>query len=62
MKVILNPDKEKVKQIREKLKLNLNHCPCRLLADDNSLCPCLDFRETQECICQLFIKAEENND
>jgi len=62
MKVILNPDKEKVKQIREKLKANSNHCPCRILTDENSLCPCLDFRQTQECICELFVKVEENND
>jgi len=62
MKVILNPDKEKVKQIREKLKNRNGHCPCVLVEDDSSICPCLNFREGQKCICGLFIDVEENND
>ena len=41
----LNPDKEFVKQFREKLKENQGHCPCRLIKNEDTKCMCKEFRE-----------------
>ena len=52
----LNPDKEKVKKVREALKVNNYYCPCVLIQDENTKCPCKQMREKQKCICGLYIK------
>lgn len=57
----LNPDKEFVKQFREKLKENQGHCPCRLIKNEDTKCMCKEFREqtTGWCHCGLYYKEEE---
>lgn len=61
IKVITNPDKEYVKEIRKKLKENQGYCPCRLVKNEDTKCKCKEFRdmvannEVGECHCGLFI-------
>lgn len=65
MKVIVNPDKEIVKEIRQKLKENDNYCPCRIQKTKDTKCMCKEFREmlnngiTGECHCGLYISSKE---
>jgi len=51
---ILNP-KTKDKII-SRLEKRDNHCPCVVEENDDTLCPCLNFRTTGHCCCNLFIK------
>jgi len=60
IKIILNPDKKYVKEIREAIKLNQGYCCCKLENTIQNFCPCKEFRETKECCCELYIKEEEN--
>ena len=45
MKIILNPNTEIVKEIRQKLKENNNYCPCRIQQTKNTKCMCKEFRD-----------------
>ena len=59
MKVILNPDKEIVKKIKEGLKKNNGYCPCRIEKTEDTKCMCKEFRELKEtgiCHCGLYKK------
>lgn len=60
MKIILNPDYELVKEIREKLKQNDGYCPCATVKFADTKCMCKDFREKLEgeCHCGLYIKTK----
>ena len=61
MRITVNPDKELVKEIREKLAANQNYCPCRVEKTPETKCMCKDFLENQElgeCYCGLYIKVE----
>lgn len=40
MKVIINPDKELVAEIRQKLKDNDYYCPCKLDKTPETKCMC----------------------
>lgn len=51
----LNPDKDYVNQVRQAIKDNQGYCCCKLLKISENKCPCLDFREKQECCCELYI-------
>lgn len=65
IKVITNPDKDFVKEFREKLKENQGYCPCSLVKSEDTKCRCKEFREQiakgnlGECHCGLFIVVEE---
>lgn len=58
MKIILNPDNEIVKMVREALKENAGYCPCKLIHTDDNKCMCKEFRDQDEgqCHCGLYIK------
>ena len=56
---ILNPDKEVVPNINEGLYRKDGHCPCRVVQDDTTLCPCDDFIQNQNCVCRLYVKKED---
>lgn len=66
MKVILNPDKELVKDIKEKLKENGGYCPCVLTRRPEDKCMCKNFRdqmenkELGECHCGLYVIIEND--
>lgn len=69
MKIIVNPNEEIVKDVREKLKEKKDkygeqYCPCVLPNAHNkdTICPCKNFRESKEegsCHCGLFIHIKE---
>lgn len=61
MKIIVNPDKEVVKEVREGLKRTGGYCPCRVVKNENTKCLCKEFREQiceGECYCGLYIKVK----
>ena len=65
IKVTTNPDKEFVKEFREKLKDNDGYCPCRITKNENTKCMCKEFREQIErgeeghCHCGLYLVTNE---
>ena len=61
MKIKLSEDKELVSAIREGLKKTGGYCPCRLSKNEDTKCPCKEFREQTEpgeCHCGLFEKVK----
>jgi len=62
MAIKLNPDKEFVKEFKEKLKENDGYCPCRLFKNPDTKCICKEFREQEEgeCHCGLYYKIKED--
>ena len=59
MKILLNPDKSIVEDIRKRLKENDGYCPCRLIKNKDTKCMCKEFVEqttSGECHCGLYIK------
>lgn len=58
-KIILNPDTEHVKAIRQALKENDGFCPCAVTKSDNTKCMCKEFREQNSgfCHCMLYQKV-----
>lgn len=60
MKIRSNPNKELVKEIREKLKENDGYCPCKIAKNENTKCICKEFIEQGlgPCHCGLYIKEE----
>ena len=60
MKIIVNPDEDYVKIVKQKLKENNGYCPCRTIKTDDTRCICKEFREQSEgeCHCGLYIKVK----
>ena len=60
IKVTTNPDKDLVKEIREKIKANNGHCACAISFNDSNKCICEEFRKqidegiAGECHCGLY--------
>lgn len=67
MKIIKNPDKKIVEEINKGLEekkrvFGKKYCPCSLVNNEDTLCPCKEFRERKElgeCHCGKFIKVKE---
>lgn len=62
MKIKVSDNKELVTEIKQKLKDNGGFCPCRLVKNEDTKCPCKEFREQTEpgeCHCGLLTKVEE---
>lgn len=60
-RIRINPDTEKVKKIREKLKENQGYCPCSIFKNEDTKCPCKEFlnsNEIGECHCGLYIREK----
>ncbi len=55
----LNPDKKYVSIIMEGLQKKDGHCPCRVNADDSTLCPCDEFIKDKICKCKLYVPIED---
>jgi len=36
------------------------HCPCRLIKNNTTICPCDEFCEKGVCICGIFKKVKQN--
>ena len=62
MKIKVSNNKELVAEIKQKLKESGGYCPCRLNQNEDTKCPCKEFREQTEpgeCHCGMLIKVEE---
>ena len=58
----LNPDVEKVKEVREAIAKNNGYCPCKIIKNADTRCMCKEFREQLvpgPCQCMLYIKYRE---
>ena len=61
MRIKVSDDKEKVNEIRKKLKENSGFCPCKLIKKEETKCMCKEFleqKELGECHCGLYVKVE----
>jgi ferredoxin-thioredoxin reductase catalytic subunit len=60
MSIKINPDKDLVADIRNRLKENGGYCPCRIAKTEENKCMCKEFREQEEgeCHCGLYIKTK----
>lgn len=54
----LSGDTRIVDAITERLLVDA-HCPCSLIKDETTVCPCLNCRENHICKCGLFVPCEE---
>lgn len=51
----LTVDKERIGLILLGLKKKEGYCPCKVGKDEDIKCPCLEYRETDKCHCQLYV-------
>ena len=63
LKIIQNPDRSIVNEVKDKLKETAGNCPCVLpsMWNENTKCPCKNFRDQDyegECHCGLYIKVK----
>ena len=65
MEVILNPDKEVVKAIKEGLEKTGGYCPCRIQRIPENECMCVEFKNQIKdpdfegyCHCMLYYKKK----
>ena len=56
--IIQNPDEEFVRNLKKRIKQNNKFCPCQVERSKDTKCPCKLFRETEECLCGLYIKVQ----
>ena len=65
IKVITNPDKDFVEEVRAKIKKNNGHCACAISFNPDNKCMCKEFKQqikegkTGECHCGLYFVVEE---
>jgi len=68
MNIQLNPNKNIVSEIRQKLKENNGYCPCKIIKNKNTKCMCKEFKDAVwagyigECHCGLYISGGIKND
>ena len=65
MKILLNPDNEIVKTVKEGLKAKGGYCPCRIAKTEDNKCMCKEFRDQikdpdfeENCHLMLYYKQE----
>ena len=65
MKVILNPDEEEVKRVKEGLERTGGYCPCRVFRTEDYKCMCKEFKDQIKdpdfegfCHCRLYYKEK----
>ena len=64
MKIILNPNEEVVRVIKDGLEKKNGYCPCRIEMTEDTKCMCKEFREQIKdpdfegfCHCLLYYKS-----
>ena len=57
MKIIVNPDKDFELEVRKAIVDNSGYCPCVLIKNEDTKCPCKKFRECKECCCGLYLNS-----
>ncbi len=67
MKILLNPDEEIVKIVKEGLEKGNGYCPCRREKIPENKCMCKEFRDQIKdpkfegyCHCMLYYKSLED--
>lgn len=67
LKILLNPDKEIVKEVRKQLIRTGGYCPYMLIRSPATLCMCEDFRAKIAdpefegyCHCLMYYKQKSN--
>lgn len=55
----LNPDKESVKRIRQAIEDAGGYCPCELIRNESTKCPCKNMRKNHICECGLYINDND---
>lgn len=58
--MILNPDIKKRKEIGQRIVESHGYCPCVIIRNEDTKCPCLKFRTEQKCICKLYVEEGDN--
>lgn len=53
---VLNPNDKVVNAIIKRIEKCNGHCPCVSEQNDDTLCPCINYRNTGECHCNLYVK------
>lgn len=56
--MIRNPDKEFLNKILKAIKENDGYCPCVLYKNEDTICPCKEFRENKKCHCKLYVEEK----
>lgn len=62
MKIINNPDVNRYNVISKAVELNNGYCPCLVFKNQDTKCPCKEFREQNKiglCRCGRYMKVEE---
>lgn len=54
----LNPNKELVKRLVDLVDKCNGHCPCAIVKEDTTLCPCDNFINDHECQCGMYKRVE----
>ena len=54
-----NPDQKFLEDILKAIKDNDGYCPCVVKRNEDTKCPCKEFRENKHCCCKLYIEVEE---
>lgn len=52
----LNPNEKIRDKILERIKKNEGHCPCVVQEGKNTICPCITYKESHNCHCNLYLK------
>ena len=60
MSMKLNPDKEKRREVAQAVVANDGYCPCLIVRNEDTKCPCKAMREEGRCICGLYVNVEED--
>lgn len=58
-RMVINPNKEIVTKIINRIYLNDGKCPCQpSMEGADTRCPCPDLTNNNNCHCSLFVPAE----
>lgn len=57
-KMVLNPDMDERTEILEDIEALGGYCPCSLVRNEDTKCPCKQFREEGKCHCGLYVEAD----
>lgn len=58
-RMILNPNKDIVDRIINRIYMNDGNCPCQVTEEGkDTRCPCFDFTINNNCHCSLFVPEE----
>jgi len=42
--------------MKAKTEMGEYYCPCKLSKTEENICPCVEYRETAKCHCQLYVE------